>query len=140
MLRVSMLIVGDVACGLIRFCHFQIDVTIPFTKLHILFEGDKTLREKKVALHGANTGFVGCGATMWGLFRRRVGAFQTGEGVGVTGGVAVGNVLLQAAGLPVAVLLGEILTVEKYILIGNFFCKITDCKFPFKFFSNSLAF
>ena len=53
MLRVSMLIVGDVACGLIRFCHFQIDVTIPFTKLHILFEGDKTLREKKVALHTA---------------------------------------------------------------------------------------
>lgn len=52
MLRVSMLIVGDVACGLIRFCHFQIDVTIPFTKLHNLFERDKALREEKVALHG----------------------------------------------------------------------------------------
>ncbi len=112
MLRVSMLIVGDVACGLIRFCHFQIDVTIPFTKLHILFEGDKTLREKKVALHGANTGFVGCGATMCGLFRRRVGAFQTGEGVGVTEGVAVGYVLLPTTGLPVVVLLGEVLAVE----------------------------
>ena len=93
MLRVSMLIVGDVACGLIRFCHFQIDVTIPFTKLHILFEGDKTLREKKVALHGANTGFVGWGATMWGLFRRSVEVFQSGEGVGVAEGVAVGDVL-----------------------------------------------
>lgn len=107
-----MLFVGDVACGLIRFCHFQIDVTIPFTKLHILFERDKALMEKKVALHGGNTGFVGCGATMWGLFHRGVEAFHAGEGVGVAEGVAVGDVLLPSAGLPVAVLLGEILAVE----------------------------
>lgn len=46
------------------------------------------------------------------LFRRRVEAFQAGEGVGVAEGVAVGDVLLPAAGLPVAVLLGEILAVE----------------------------
>lgn len=107
-----MLFVGDVACGLIRFCHFQIDVTIPFTKLHILFERDKALREKKVALHVANTGFVGCGATMCGLFCRDVEAFQTGEGMGVAEGVAVGNVLLPAARMPVAVLYGEVLAVE----------------------------
>jgi len=44
--------------------HFQIDVAIPFTKLQILFERDKALREKKVALHGANTGFVECRAAM----------------------------------------------------------------------------
>lgn len=112
MLRVSMLIVGDVACGLIRFCHFQIDVTIPFTKLHILFERDKALREKKVALHGANTGFVGCGSTMWRLFRWGIEAFQAGEGVGVADGVAVGDVVLPATGLPVAVLLGEVFAVE----------------------------
>lgn len=60
------------------------------------------MREKKVALHRANTGFVGCGATMWRLFRRRVETFQTGEGVGVAEGVAVGDVLLPAAGLPIS--------------------------------------
>ena len=70
------------------------------------------MREKKVALHGATTGFVGCRATMWGLFSRRVEAFQAGEGVGVAEGVAVGDVLLPAAGLPVAVLLGEVFAVE----------------------------
>jgi len=35
-----------------------------FAKLQNNFEGDKALREKKVALHGANTGFVGCRAAM----------------------------------------------------------------------------
>lgn len=60
----------------------------------------------------ANTGFVGCGATMSGLFCRDVDAFQAGEGVGVAEGVALGDVLLPAAGLPVAVLLGEVLAVE----------------------------
>lgn len=39
-------------------------VVIHYAKLRNLFERDKALREKKVALHGANTGFVGCGATM----------------------------------------------------------------------------
>jgi len=81
-------------------------------KLQNNFDGDKALREKKVALHGANTGFVGCGATICGLFRRRVEAFQAGEGVGVAEGVAIGDVLLPAAGLPVAVLLGEVFAVE----------------------------
>ena len=79
-----------------------------FAKLQNNYERDKALREKKVALHGVNAGFVGCGATMWGLFRRRVEAFQAGEGVGVAEGVAVGDVLLPASGLPVAVLLGEV--------------------------------
>ena len=88
------------------------DVTIPFTKLHILFEGDKALREKKVALRGADTGFVGWGATMWGLFRWGIEAFQVGEGVGVAEGVAVSDVLLPAVGLPVTVLLGEVFAVE----------------------------
>lgn len=83
-----------------------------FTKLQNNFDGDKALREKKVALHGANTGFVGCGATMWGLFRRGIEAFRAGEGVSVAEGVAVGNVLLPATGLPFVVLLGEILAVE----------------------------
>lgn len=49
---------------------------------------------------------------MWRLFSRRVEAFQAGEGVGVAERVAVGDVVLPAAGLPVAVLLGEILAVE----------------------------
>ena len=49
---------------------------------------------------------------MWRLFSRRVEAFQAVEGVGVAEGVAVGDVMLPAAGLPVAVLLGEILAVE----------------------------
>lgn len=60
----------------------------------------------------ANTGFVGCGAAICGLFRRSVEAFQAVEGVGVAEGVAVGDVLLPTAGLPVAVLLGEVLAVE----------------------------
>ena len=46
------------------------------------------------------------------LFRWSIEAFQTGEGVGVAEGVAVGDVLLPATGLPVAVLLGEVLAVE----------------------------
>lgn len=39
-------------------------------------------------------------------------AFQAGEGVGVAEGVAVDDVLLPATGLPIAVLLGEVLAVE----------------------------
>lgn len=65
-----------------------------------------------MALYGANTGFVGCGATMCGLFRWRVDAFQAGEGVGVAEGVSVGDVVLPSTGLPVAVLLGEVFAVE----------------------------
>lgn len=68
--------------------------------------------EKKVALHRANTGFIGCVATMWGLFSRRIEAFQAGEGVGVAERVAVGDIVLPTTGLPVAVLLWEILAVE----------------------------
>lgn len=49
---------------------------------------------------------------MCGLFCRGVEAFQSGEGMGVAEGVAVGNVLLPAAGLPVAVLLGKVFAVE----------------------------
>lgn len=49
---------------------------------------------------------------MWRLFRRGIKAFQAGGGVGVAEGVAVGDVLLPATGLPIAVLLGEILAVE----------------------------
>lgn len=49
---------------------------------------------------------------MSGLFRRSVEEFQAGYGVGVAEGVAIGDVLLSATGLPVAVLLGEILAVE----------------------------
>ena len=62
-----------------------------FAKLQNNYERDKALREKKVALHWANTGFVGCGTAMCGLFRRGVEAFQAG--VGVAEGVAVGDVL-----------------------------------------------
>lgn len=83
-----------------------------FAKLQNNYERDKALREKKVALRGANTGFVGCGATMWGLFRLDVEAFHACEGVGVAEGVAVGDVLLPTAGLPFAVLLGEVFMVE----------------------------
>lgn len=49
---------------------------------------------------------------MWILFSRRIEVFQAGEGVGVAEGVAVGDVLLPVAGLPVAVFLGEVLAVE----------------------------
>lgn len=83
-----------------------------FAKLQNNFERDKALREKKVAQHWANVKLVGCRATMWRLFSRRIEAFQAGEGVGVAEGVAVGDVLLPAAGLPFAVLLGDVLAVE----------------------------
>ena len=49
---------------------------------------------------------------MWRLFRRGVEAFQAIKGVGVAEGVAVGDVVLPAAGLPIAVLLGEVFAVE----------------------------
>ena len=41
-----------------------------------------------------------------------MGAVQAVEGVGTDEGVAVGDVLLPASGLPFAVLLGVVLTVE----------------------------
>ena len=46
------------------------------------------------------------------LFSRRIEAFQAGEIVGVAERVAVGDVLLPAARLPIAVLHGEVLAVE----------------------------
>lgn len=49
---------------------------------------------------------------MSGLFRRSVEVFQAGEGIGVAEGVAVGDVLLPASGLPFAVLLWEVFAVK----------------------------
>ena len=53
---------------------------------------------------------------MWshsaGLFLRGVELAEAVEGVGAAEGVVVGDVLLPAAGLPFAVLLGEVFAVE----------------------------
>ena len=66
---------------------------------------------KTVALHGANVRFVGRRAGS-GLVFVFVEVFQAVERMGVDEGVAVGDVLLPASGLPFSVFLGVVLSVE----------------------------
>ena len=75
------------------------------------FQLCKSLSVKTVALHGANVRFVGCRAD-FELFLVFIEVFQAVEGMGADEGVAVGDVLLPASGLPFAVLLGKVLSVE----------------------------
>ena len=82
-----------------------------YAKLQRIIGIGKELSAKTVALHGANVRFVLCRAVFWLLFVF-VEAFQTVEGVGADDGVAVGDVMLPASGLPFTVLLRVVLTVE----------------------------
>ncbi len=66
---------------------------------------------KTVALNGTNVRFVGCRA-VFNLVFVFVDVFQAVEGVGLYEGIAVGDVLLPASGLPFAVFLGVVLSIE----------------------------